>query len=244
MLRFIFLFLKGNRTFSTVWPEKYWKDTALNVKNDWNKISHPYEKMSPWPPLSSILHWSISDAAICTVQCQIKRLGVTRFVLPAVRPNQQLRACCLPAALPAATASTVLECSHAGPLFTLTEVRLVFTDTERNGPHIEDDRSCFGVCHNYHCSFISALWGTWKQNIWHVALPFSATLVTADRLPHSFLDVYCCCCGHWHHRICRWKKEECVKITGRKIWACITKTYKRNGKLELQEKGNVLVVKK
>lgn len=63
---------------------------------------------------------------------------MTRFVLPAVRPNQQLRACCLPAALPAATASAVLECSHAGPLFTLTEVQLVFTATERNGPHIEE----------------------------------------------------------------------------------------------------------
>lgn len=106
------------------------------------------------------------------------------------------------------------------------------------------DASCFGLYHNDHCSFISTLWGMRKQNVWHVTLPFSATLVTADRLPQSFLDVYCCCCGHWHHRICRWKKEECVKITGRKIWACTTKAYKRNGKLEQQEKGNVLVVKK
>lgn len=73
--------------------------------------------------------------------------------------------------------------------------------------------SCFGLYHNDHCSFLSTLWGTRKQNVWHVALPFSATLVTADRLADSFLDVCCCCCGHWHHRICRWKKEECVKIT-------------------------------
>lgn len=65
------------------------------------------------------------------------------FVLPVVRPNQQLRACCLPAALPAATASAVLECSHAGPLFTLTEVQLVFTDRESNGPHIEEPLPVF-----------------------------------------------------------------------------------------------------
>lgn len=39
--------------------------------------------------------------------------------------RQFLRACCLPAALPAATASAVLECSHAGPLFTLRDAQLI-----------------------------------------------------------------------------------------------------------------------
>lgn len=43
---------------------------------------------------------------------------------------QLLRACCLPAALPAATASAVLECSHPDPLFTLSDMQLMFTGTE------------------------------------------------------------------------------------------------------------------
>lgn len=44
--------------------------------------------------------------------------------------QQFLRACCLPAALPAATASTVLECSHPDRLFTLSDMQLMFTGRE------------------------------------------------------------------------------------------------------------------